>query len=432
MKQENEEANVQLRTEEVNELLTTEPRWIYRWGILIIFVIMICGLMMSRYISYADALTAKTTVTTYNPPATIVSKTDGKIIMVGVQNNQYVKRGDVLMAIDNSADYRDVLKLAALADTFRTYLLKNLIPARTINVESLTLGPLTGKTLEFTRSYEEYFLFAEMNPQDREIKIIDDELKIYEALIKKYETQENIGKQEHEYVQKEFERVQSLFKNGSVTEKEYETKYLEFLSSKRSYENIRINTLNNEITLNNLKKAKLKLSISARTDLEKHKQAVHQSVQDLQSAISSWKETYLVCSPIDGRVSLFSYWTVNQNIRQGDAILSVIPPKRDQIIARLTVPAQNSGKLKIGQLVNIKLDNYPYQEYGMLKGRVKQISVMPKDNSYQIEVSLPEKLKTSYKKDLDYKEEMQGVAEIITEDLTVFDRILYQFKKLSK
>ena len=102
------------------------------------------------------------------------------------------------------------------------------------------------------------------------------------------------------------------------------------------------------------------------------------------------------------------------------------------MIAKLFLPVQNSGKLQIGQTVNIKLNNYLYQEYGMLKGNVKSISVMPQKETYAIEVSLPNNLTTSYNKHLEYKEEMQGSADIITQELSVFDRVFYQFRKLLK
>lgn len=91
---------------------------------------------------------------------------------------------------------------------------------------------------------------------------------------------------------------------------------------------------------------------------------------------------------------------------------------------------QNSGKLKIGQIVNIKLNNYAYQEYGMLKGNVKNISVMPQKETIAIEVALADNLTTTYHKLLDYKEEMEGTADIITEELSVFERVFYQFRKL--
>ncbi len=90
------------------------------------------------------------------------------------------------------------------------------------------------------------------------------------------------------------------------------------------------------------------------------------------------------------------------------------------------------GKLKIGQDVNIRLSGFPDNEYGIVKGAVKEISLLPSnDGAYLLDVSLSEKLITTYNIEIDFKQEMQGIAEIITEDLRLIKRIFYQKKRFS-
>ncbi len=223
-----------------------------------------------------------------------------------------------------------------------------------------------------------------------------------------------------------------MFSSQSISAKEYEDKKREFLSAKRNYESIKITNINNKLAINNLEKNKLQLQIQAYQEIERFEKALSQSVQSLQSEIETWEQTYLLKAPIEGKVSLFNYWAINQNIKQGDEVLSIVPSVKQEIIAKLLLPAQNSSKLKIGQTVNVKLDNYQFQEFGMLKGRVKNVSLVPQKDTYAIEVSLPNNLITSYNKQLVYKEEMHGTADIITEELSVFDRVFYQFRKILK
>ena len=91
----------------------------------------------------------------------------------------------------------------------------------------------------------------------------------------------------------------------------------------------------------------------------------------------------------------------------------------------------NSGKIKIGQNVNIKLENFPETEFGIIRGKVEKISLTADKNGfYIIDVSLPEKLITSYEKEISFKQEMRGSAEIITDDLRLVERVFYQFKEL--
>jgi multidrug resistance efflux pump len=427
-----EENEIEIKTDEVNELLTAVPKWIIRWGVTIIFGIMVSTLILTFFIRYPETLPASITITTTNPPITLVAKTSGKIILLPVKNNQHVKASTVLMVLENPANYKHVLSVSTLLDTFQTNLkLKKNIPEM-VFFDSLQLGDISTPFLQFLKSYNSYKLFTETNPQQKEISIINSELETYSVLSAKYQVQENLSKQEFDLAEKDFNRFNSLFQSGSISSKEFEDKNRDYILAKKNYESIKINNLNNKITVNNLEKNKLQLQLLAVQESEKYIQELNESIQRLKLQIETWEQTYLLIAPFDGIVSLFNYWNVNQAITQGDEVISIVPSEKQEVIGKLILPLQNSGKLKTGQLVNIRLNNYPYQEYGMLKGVVRNISVIPQKQNYSVEVALPEQLTTTYQKKLEYKEEMQGTAEIVTEELTLFQRLFYQFRKLIK
>jgi len=168
---------------------------------------------------------------------------------------------------------------------------------------------------------------------------------------------------------------------------------------------------------------------------------VIQSFNQLKKAIKDWENIYVLKSNINGNVSFLNYWNTNQTVNQGDLVFIIIPSKNSSFIAKLKTPAQNSGKIKEGQTVNIRLENYPDNEFGVLKGKVKSISLIPdKEGLYVVDVQLyfdslstsSKKLITSYKKEIDFKQEMRGTAEIITEDLRLIERFFYQFREIVK
>ena len=75
--------------------------------------------------------------------------------------------------------------------------------------------------------------------------------------------------------------------------------------------------------------------------------------------------------------------------------------------------------------------NYPEEEFGVLEGKVESISLTTDiDNNYLVDVSLPSKLVTSYGKEIEFKQEMIGSAEIITEDLRLLHRFFYQLRQI--
>jgi HlyD family secretion protein len=79
-------------------------------------------------------------------------------------------------------------------------------------------------------------------------------------------------------------------------------------------------------------------------------------------------------------------------------------------------------------LVNIKLSGYPYLEYGIVRGIVKSKSLVPSGDAYVIDIALPNGLTTLYGKPLDFTQNMQGTAEIITEDIRLLQKIVNPFR----
>jgi len=66
----------------------------------------------------------------------------------------------------------------------------------------------------------------------------------------------------------------------------------------------------------------------------------------------------------------------------------------------------------------------------MLRGTVESISEIPEKEKYTVLISLPEGMTSTYNKPLNFRPQLQGETEIITEDLRVLERVFYQIRKL--
>jgi multidrug resistance efflux pump len=104
---------------------------------------------------------------------------------------------------------------------------------------------------------------------------------------------------------------------------------------------------------------------------------VIQAFYELKKAIKNWELNYVLRSSIAGQVTFLQIWTPSQNVAAGDNVFAVIPLNNQNYIGKVKAPAQNSGKIKVGQDVNIRLANCPDREFGMLKGTIKNISLTP-------------------------------------------------------
>ena len=94
------------------------------------------------------------------------------------------------------------------------------------------------------------------------------------------------------------------------------------------------------------------------------------------------------------------------------------------MIGKAKVPVVGAGKVKAGQRVNIKLHGFPYLEYGFLTAYVTAISSMPDEKFYIATLELDSNLETSYGKKIPYVADLMGEAEIVTEDLSVAERMI--------
>ena len=127
---------------------------------------------------------------------------------------------------------------------------------------------------------------------------------------------------------------------------------------------------------------------------------------------------YVLRSAITGKVSFLQIWTANQTVAAGENVFAIIPTYQTIFIGKLKALSLNSGKIKIGQTVNIRLGNYPDREFGIIKGIIKTISLTPdKEGNLLIDVSLPNGIETSYNKKIVFQQEMSGSADIVTENL---------------
>ncbi|MFT3947443.1 MAG: hypothetical protein QM763_10785 [Agriterribacter sp.] len=104
-------------------------------------------------------------------------------------------------------------------------------------------------------------------------------------------------------------------------------------------------------------------------------------------------------------------------------LFAVITPATHNFIAIASAPIYGFGKVNYDQNVIVKLSAYPYLEYGALQGKITYKSNVAVDSLYQFEISLTNGLKTSRNKHIPPQAELKGVAEILTNQKTILQRL---------
>lgn len=418
-----------LRNEEVEEILNRVPHWMIRWGNTLFLLLILLVLSMSWFIAYPEIIQTEAYLTTTNPAQKISAHITGRIDSMFVNNDEYVFRGENLALIENTAKFEDVQKLKNILDSVEVSNVNFKIPLG--NLPILFLGEIDQDFAIFENNLVQYSINKNLRPFSNETNAQRLKLNELKIQLRNLESQSDINEKELALLNNDLERSELLFSKGVIAKREFEEKQIEFLQSKRNYEGIislrsqlrdAINSTNIESKVTQINRTRENISL--------HKELI-QSYNQLRKSIKDWEYKYLLTTQQNGKVSFMNYWNKNQNVELGDDVFTIIPENNNKFIAKLISPSRNAGKIRLGQSVNVNLENYPEAEFGNLKGVISGISSIPnKDKKYLIDVELPDSLKTSYGYKIDYKPEMPGTAEIITEDLRLIQRFFYQFKSL--
>ncbi|MCD4664623.1 MAG: HlyD family secretion protein [Bacteroidales bacterium] len=425
---------IEIRTEEIDEILGKTPNSIIRWGITVIFAVIVLILIGSWFFKYPDFIKSTVEITTTNPPTEILAHSNGKIVNLLVRDEEKVTKGQYLAIIENSGNYRDIIKLKQQLEKIQNYAdsARFKLDLRNIFQENFTLGELQVYLSSFLSAFTDYKNFINLEYYPKKIFALKKQLQNQRLLYESSKLQKQTLAADLVLAEKEFKRYDDLFQNQTIPESEFDKIKSRFLQKKYTLEGAQATLDNINIQIAQLENLILDQQLQYKQKEEQLIIAADEALNNLVGQIEIWEQRYVLKAPVEGICTFTKYWSINQNVTIGEQVMSVIPNDNSQIIGKLLLPVRGSGKVKTNQKVNIRLLNYPYMEYGMVSGIVGKISLVPADNFYYVEVHLPEGLKTNYGIDLLFTQKMQGEAEIITEDIRLFERVLKPIKSLIK
>lgn len=422
---------INLRSEQVQEILTKMPSWIIRCGSVVVFLVILSVVVFSYFIKYPEIISSQIIITTQNPPEKLVAKTSGKIEVILTRDNALVNEKFPLAIIENSANYKDVFLLKRKLDSIKID--TKLIDFDFRDLSLLQLGPIQPAYSAFEKDFETYKLNNVLEPYVNEKAAQGLEIKQLMERLQFVKQQKANSETELQLKQKELDRYKILLQKKVIAAQEFESKNIEYLQVANNFKGLASQQSQLTSSINELRKNTKNTIINEVKEKSTFYRNVLQSYSLLKKAINEWELTYVVSSSIEGRVSFMQVWVKNQTINTGETVFIIVPNGVSNFIGKLKAKTYNAGKLKIGQMVNIRLQNYPDREFGVLKGKIKSISPVPdKEGDFLVDVILPYGLATSYHKKIVFQQEMVGRADVITEDLTLLERLLYQFRDVLK
>lgn len=414
-------------SDEVQEIMGRQPAWILRWGITVLILILMGIIVACYFIKYPQTVTAAVTLTSDNPPSDLVAKYTGTLDSVYVSDGASVRKGQLLALVANAANYRDVIWAEAfLADSAAA------VPPE--EWPRYELGEIQPAWISYIAAMSDYADYTRIDQIGNKKALLAGQVWRAKEYYRKLEAQRETMVKDYELEQASSSRDSILLSRKAISQAEYDNSRKAFLAKRNSLAAFDATMASAHLSRLQLEQQILELETQRITEVSEYERRISQARNTLSSQIAQWKQQYAIIAPYDGTVSLQNVWNRGQHVSAGDLIASVSTEGGMVVQGRLKVPSAGFGKVEAGQEVNIKLNGFPFMEYGILKGEVASISKVPENTDaglcYTVVVSLPKGLESTYRKEFPFVQDMDGSAEIITEDMRLIEQFIRPIRSL--
>ncbi len=417
----------------IENIFGKPPGWILNWGITLGFIFLVVCFGVAYFIKYPDKLNMQGELIVGQKPIEIVPKVSGVIDSLFIEEKGMVNANDVLLNIQSTMNESDIDKFNLFSQSFE---LANHIPdyLEINGLENLNLGELSPiyaflvqTFLEFQNYLKDASVFVKINVLKAEI---DQIKKLNNSLNKQGEYYQ----QDISITEKDYQRSISLEKDGVIAPVDREKAESKLLNEKRNLEAFKSNVISNDVKIQQLKTQIAELTSDRRNGVKTRIFTINQQIQDLKSKINEWTDKYIIKSPISGQVAFNQNINANDFIKASEPLMTIIPStdQNQPMIIEGLLPIKSSGTLKVGQKAIVQLDNYPSNQYGTIRGTVKDISLLPSEENYRVKIELPEGLKTSYDKEIPIQPKLKANVSISTQEYSLLERIFQNILDITK
>jgi len=432
MEKEKKPIEIELRSDEFQEIVQQSPRWMIRSGISLIFGIIILLLLGSYFFRYPDVINANIVVLSENPPAYLAARTTARIDSIIVSDQQIVSDNQIIAILESTANFEDAMKLKDMLLRMEPFMIAfdtlNSIQPET----DLQLGDIQSDYSSFVRLYNDYFAFLRLKLYPKKIKALRQQVSMNRIYYDRLWTQKQDMESDYRLASSQFKRDSLLLLKGVLSDLDIEKSKTLFIQKKYNLNVARTKLAETQSANLKLDQEVVDAEMEFADQKKKAQNSLIEAMNVLKSRLAYWEQSFIIRTPIEGKVSFTNFWSKNQQVKKDEIVFTIIPEKQSQIIGRISLPVKGAGKVAVSQKVNIRFENFPYMEYGYIKGTVKNISLIPNNENYIVEVELPQDLMTNYNIQLKFSQEMKGSAEIITEDLRLIQRFINPVKSLLK
>lgn len=432
-----------LRSDEATEMLERTPSWILRWGVTILISIFILVAAVAILVKYPDTLEGRAVVSTDPLPIKLKAANSGRLAHLFISDNKTVAANTPIAEIENHTGFDNIMLLQQYADSTATYLDhgNDSALASMLNTPLFTLGEAQPFYNQLLQNISAYLLLKKEQLYSKRIGNLQQQIARYNTAMSISSQQTALDQEELKQYNERFSANEQLYRDKVISRNEYFEEAARLRQKKISLEERNKTSVQGSITISDYRKQLLDMEYDREEKNRGLQVSIMEAIRNIRNYIQTWKIQYLLVAPYQGQVHYLRMLQQNEVINTGEELFA-IAPENARYTAYISIPAAGIGKVKTGQKVHILLDKYPYNEYGYLEGTVNKISALPEaaangntpeqQQTYHIDVRLPDSLVTTYHLHIPVTPEMGGQGRIITKDRNLLQRLVAGAAKADK
>jgi hemolysin D len=349
----------------------------------------------------------------------------GNVVRVAVQEGQVVQAGQVLLELDSALATKEIERLQTLQGATQQELNQTQLLLDKTQLQSETKAAIAQTEIQ-----AKTVLIAQTDTAATHKASVLDQLR-----------------QDAQQQQVRLERLQTLSREGAVTqeyvfglEQGLRDRQRSITEGEGAWQANLADTERLQVELRQKQAEAVQTQLQAQQDLRTLQLRLTElntklkETQVLLATAQTKRNRHWVYAPAAGTVLTLNVRQSGEVVQPGQTIAEIAPQHKPLVLST-QLPSHAAGFVKPGMPVKIKLDAYPYQDYGIVAGHVVSISPDSKpiasgEQAYRVEIGLKQQRIQAKGQTLKFRAGQTATAEIVTRQRQIADIFLDPIKKL--
>lgn len=374
----------------VLEVTETPPSPVGRGVMWTIMVLLVLGLLWSIFGKVDEVAVANGKLIPVGQVKTIQAESKGIVKAIHVKEGQLVKKGDVLIELDQTVTAADLARLQKEAAHYELEVERLLAEQTGRSFDARSVKNAEPKEVDFQQQY----YLTRMTEYRYRLNMAQSALSQARAALVSAQANQEKYRQQLEIAKEREERLEQLIKQNAVS---YFV-YLEYRSKRMELEQ-GLSAQVAEVARQEAAVAQAESQLSG-TEAQWASDVAGKLVEarkQLNAYSEEWKKAQdknrytVIMSPVDGRVNQLAIHTLGGIVTEAQALMNIVP---DDATIEVEAWAANKdiGFIQLGQEAAIKVETFNFQKYGTFKAKVTEISPDavedPKDKQQKYRIML--------------------------------------------